>query len=139
MSDSFSRLWPNLPTQTRLVLFAAAYLAFWFFAAIRVFSRRPFTSWGLGVALVFSLLFGFSLLAEVRSAGMKRDGVILAEEVTGFQGDAASYQPSFAEPLHAGTEFRLLEERGAWWRIELPDGRTTWITAASAETVRSKE
>ena len=129
----------DLPPQSRLVLFGAAYLAFWLFAGIRVFSRRPFTSWGLGVTLLFSLLFGLSLFVEARSAGVKRDGVLLAEEVTGYQGDAASYQPSFEEPLHSGTEFRLLEDRGGWWQIELPDGRTTWIPARSAEMVKRGE
>jgi tetratricopeptide (TPR) repeat protein len=128
----------DLPSQSRLVFFGAAYLAFWLFAGIRIFSRRPFTSWGLGVTLLFTLLFGISLFVEARSAGMKREGVILAGEVTGFQGDATSYQPSFEEPLHSGTEFRLLEERGAWWQIELADGRTTWIPAGSAEMVRGK-
>ena len=126
----------DLSPQTRLLFFGAAYLTFWFFAGIRIFSRRPFTIWGLGVTLLFSLLFGLSLFAEARQAWTKRDGVILAEEVIGYQGDAVSYQPSFAEPLHNGTEFTLLEERGAWWQIELPDGRTTWIPARSAEMVR---
>lgn len=126
----------DLPSQSRLVLFGAAYLTFWLFAGIRIFSRRPFTSWGLGLTLLFSLLFCLSLYAGVRQAGMMRDGVILAEEVMGYQGDAASYQPSFEEPLHAGTEFRLLEDRNEWWQIELPDGRTTWIPATSAETVK---
>ncbi len=125
----------DLAAKTRLILLGFAYVSFWIFAGMKIFTRRPFTSWGLGVALLFILLFGGSLLAESRGATMGHSGVILAPEVSGRQGDADSYQPSFEEPLHAGTEFTLKEKRQGWWRIELPDGRTTWIPAKSAELV----
>ena len=57
-------------------------------------------------------------------------------EVIARQGDAESYQPSFEAPLHAGTEFKLREERGAWWQIGLSDGRNAWIPAKSGELLR---
>jgi tetratricopeptide (TPR) repeat protein len=126
----------DLRTRTRLIVFGAFYLAFWIFVGIKIFSRRPFTSWGLGIALLFSLSFGASLFVQSRQSTGNTDGVILAQEVIGRQGDAESYQPSFKDPLHAGTEFTLLEDRGAWWQIELPDGRTSWIPAKSGELVR---
>ena len=66
---------------------------------------------------------------------MSHAGVIIDQEVIGRQGDAESYQPSFEDPRHGGTEFALLEERGAWWQIELPDGRRSWIPARSGELV----
>ena len=126
----------DLGTQTRLILFSIFYISFWIFAAIKIFSKRPYTSWGLGVALFFTILFGGSLLVERHQANSIREGVILDLEVSARQGDAESYQPSFADPLHAGTEFKLLENRGAWWQIELPDGRSAWIPAKSGELVR---
>jgi tetratricopeptide (TPR) repeat protein len=125
----------DLNAKTRLILFSAAWLFFWTFAGIKIFSRRPFTSWGLGVALFFALLFGSSLMVESSEPMMHQEGVILSHEVIGRQGDAESYQPSFEAPLHAGTEFMLLENRGEWWRIELPDGRSSWIPSRSAELV----
>ena len=81
------------------------------------------------------LLLG-SLLAGEASARALRDGVILAEEVVARKGDGTAYQSSFVDPLHAGTEFRLLEARAGWYRIRLSDGRTAWIPAGSAELVR---
>jgi hypothetical protein len=30
----------------------------------------------------------------------------------------------------------LLEDRGEWWQIELPDGRSCWIPEKSSELVR---
>jgi tetratricopeptide (TPR) repeat protein len=125
----------DLGTHARLILFAIFYASFWTFAGIRIFTRRPFTRWGLGVTLLFTLLFGASLFMDSRQSAMGHAGVILDPEVTGRQGDAESYQPSFEEPLHGGTEFTLLEDRGAWWQIELPDGRSSWIPAKRGELV----
>jgi tetratricopeptide (TPR) repeat protein len=127
----------DLQTQTRLILFGIFYVSFWLAAGVKIFSRRPFTSWGLGVTLLFTLLFGVSLFMEARQANSIREGVIIYPEVIARQGDAESYQPSFEAPLHAGTEFKLLEERTAWWQIELPDGRNAWIPAKSGELVRN--
>ena len=128
----------DLGTKTRVIIFAVFYTAFWAFVSIRIFSKRPFTTWGLSVTLLFSLLFASSLFMEDRQSGIVRDGVILEPEVIGRQGDAESYQPSFEAPLHGGTEFTLLENRGAWWRIELADGRSSWIAAKSGELVKRR-
>ena len=129
----------DLGTKIRLALFGIAYIFFWIFAGTKIFSRRPFTSWGLGVTLVFTVLFGSSLFVESRESSKRGEGVILAPEVIARQGDAESYQPRFEAPLHAGAEFTLLEQRGAWWRIELPDGRSCWIPAKSGELVKERK
>jgi len=126
----------DLDTGTRLVLFVIAYVTFWLFAAVRIFSQRPYTRWVPAVSLFFCLMFGLSLYIEHYQAQTDPAGVILKPEVTARQGDAESYQPSFEHPIHAGAEFLLLENRGSWWQIELPDGRSCWIPAESAELVR---
>lgn len=126
----------DLGIRTRVTLFAFFYASFWLFAGMKIFSRRPFTSWGLGITLLFSLIFGMSLFMEGHQAAYANEGVLLLPETVARQGDAESYQPSFGEPLHAGTEFMLREARGDWWQIELPDGRSAWIPAKSAELVK---
>jgi tetratricopeptide (TPR) repeat protein len=128
----------DLGTQARLILFALFYISFWIFIGIKIFIQRPFTSWGLGVTLLFTLLFGSSLGVESYQSKMNHTGVIIDSEVIGRQGDAEAYQPSFEDPLHAGTEFTLLEERGTWWQVELPDGRSSWIPAKSGELVKKE-
>ena len=126
----------DLGTQTRLILFGIAYVFFWIFAGVKIFSQRPYTTWALSIAVFFTLLFGTSLYIEGLQSNTSLEGVILDFEVIARQGDADSYQPSFEDPLHAGTEFMLLEDRGAWWQIELPDGRSCWIPEKSGELVR---
>ena len=126
----------DIGTKTRLVLFGISYVLFWIFAGLKIFSRRPYTSWMLSISLFFTLLFGASLYIERHQSTTSLEGVILDPEVIARQGDADSYQASFEDPLHAGTEFMLLEDRGAWWQIELPDGRTCWIPSRSSGLVR---
>ena len=126
----------DFSTKTRLILFGISYALFWVLAGIKVFSQRPYTSWVLTISLFFTLLFGSSLYVERHQATTGLEGVILDSEVIARQGDADSYQSSFNDPLHAGTEFMLLEDRGAWWQIELPDGRNCWIPEKSGELVK---
>ncbi|MFC1843579.1 hypothetical protein ACFLZ5_02175 [Thermodesulfobacteriota bacterium] len=126
----------DLGIKTRLILFGIAYVFFWIFAGIKIFSQRPYTNWTLAISLFFTLLFGISLSVEQYQATRNPEGVILAPEIMARQGDAESYQPSFEDPLHAGTEFILLEERGVWWQIELPDGRSCWIPSSSGALVK---
>jgi tetratricopeptide (TPR) repeat protein len=123
-------------TKTRLILFGISYVLFWIFAGLKIFSKRPYTSWVLTISLFFFLLFGTSLYVEHHQSAASFEGVILAPEVIARQGDAESYQPSFEDPLHTGTEFILLEDRDAWWQIELPDGRNCWVSSRSGALVK---
>ena len=84
---------------------------------------------GITIMMVVSLVMDDITLSTLK------DGVITAEEVVARKGDGIAYQRSFVDPLHQGTEFRLLEERAGWYYIELTDGRTGWIPDTSAEMV----
>ncbi len=97
--------------------------------------RRRGRWWSAALGGAALLLLG-SLLAGEAGARSRRDGVVLAGEVVARKGDGTAYQSSFVDPLHAGTEFRLLEQRAGWYRIRLSDGRTAWIPAEAAELVR---
>jgi tetratricopeptide (TPR) repeat protein len=127
-----------LPEPLKLHLFAGAFAAACLLGAgvllgapVRRRSRwLPAAAGGLALLLLGSLIAGESRRRSLR------DGVILAEEVVARKGDGTAYQSSFVDPLHAGTEFRLLESRAGWYRIRLSDGRTAWIPASAAELVR---
>jgi hypothetical protein len=83
-----------------------------------------------------SLLFAGSLAADEISYNKNRPGVIISSEVSARKGNSETYESSFKEPLHSGTEFILLEERGGWLNIELADARTCWVPAKDVEMVR---
>jgi len=102
---------------------------------VRFFASRPWTRWGTAICLLLFLLFLGSLLIDQYTRSTNRSGVIVASEVTARKGDGETYQPSFENPLHAGTDFKLVEERGKWLYIELQDGRRAWVPLKSAEFV----
>ena len=83
---------------------------------------------------VLSLALMASLITELTLARHTQPGVILASEVLARKGDGKMYAAAFLEPLHSGTEFQRLEDRGSWWHIRLLDGQTCWIPSATAET-----
>ena len=50
-----------------------------------------------------------------------------ASEVTVRQGDSDGYRPALDAPVHAGTEVEVLECRGSWSQVRLPDGLSGWL------------
>jgi uncharacterized protein YgiM (DUF1202 family) len=56
--------------------------------------------------------------------------------VVARKGNSETYEPSFKDPLHSGTEFTLIEDRGDWYQIELADARTCWVTSKDVALVR---
>jgi hypothetical protein len=127
----------DLSSRTRWIIFGIAYLLFWFIAFVRLArgGRSP------GVVAIFPLvvvlLIGGSLAANYFWPP-KQAGVLLVPEEVARKGDGLSYKPSFAEPLHAGLDFDLLEKRNGWLHIELRDGRSCWIPENSASIVSDK-
>ncbi|MBF0196499.1 MAG: hypothetical protein HQL32_02260 [Planctomycetes bacterium] len=77
---------------------------------------------------LLALLFTASILyARHIHHESSSHGIVFASQVTARKGDAYVYQPSFMHPLHSGTEFRVLEDRGEWLMVKLSDGRECWL------------
>lgn len=87
------------------------------------------------VATLLTLCFLVSLIVETNTQAARISGVITADEVIARQGDGRSYEPSFKEPLHTGTEFDLLERRTGWFHIKLADDNEAWIPDDNAELI----
>jgi SH3-like domain-containing protein len=49
------------------------------------------------------------------------------------KGNGEGYDPQFEQPLHDGIEFRVIEQRGGWLRIELADGNQGWVRSREVE------
>lgn len=123
-------------TGTRMRIFAAAWALLWGLLLMRSLGYR----WvpreiaiGLGAAAV---LLAASMLYEAAVSRSAVEGVIVAPDSVARQGDGDSYESAFRDPLHAGAEFRVLEQRPDWLRVELPDGRRCWLRAADVELVQ---
>ncbi len=85
-------------------------------------------------AILLSCLLA-SVVVETHRRGNTTYGVVTASEIVARQGDGPNYPPSFQDPLHAGTEFELVEQRPGWFHIELSDGSDAWIPDAAAGLV----
>ena len=125
----------DIPSRVRLIAFAASFAALWIAAAVRLLIRAGALRIVIAIAAAASAIFAASLVVDAVSLRRTPEGVITAGEVTGRMGDSETYQPSFKEPLHAGTEFRLVERRAGWWLVELENGERAWIPDGAAELV----
>lgn len=122
-------------TAARAKLALGAFAALWVLLTVRTFVARR---WLVVTAIVCGLASA-SLFTSVQvdrwTDANTPPGVLLAPDVAVYKGPGEGYQRQFVQPLQAGVEFTLRERRGGWWRIELPDGQSGWIEAATAELV----
>ena len=84
---------------------------------------------------LLTVCFLTSVVLEARARSHRVTGVITVPEVIARQGDGPNYPESFKDPLHAGTEFDLLERRSGWFHIRLSDDSDGWIPDHSADLV----
>ena len=84
---------------------------------------------------LFTVCFLSSIVLENRSRANTICGVITAGQVVARQGDGPNYPESFKGPLHAGTEFDLLERRSGWFHVRLSDDSDGWIPDNAADLI----
>ena len=124
----------DLSQSIRSTIFIASYLGFWVIAGVVFLTPWQISPWTLAPFAIVTLLLASSLfLANYGTEAAA--GVITDREVIARKGDSRSYQSSFTDALHAGTEFILLEKRGAWLHVELKDKRQCWLPARSSELI----
>jgi len=126
----------DLSTKTRVISFTFCFLLLWIFTSIRIFLDKPAIGWCIVVTAVLSLCLAGSLAADEINLAKSRPGVIISHEVIARKGNSETYEPSFKDPLHAGTEFTLIEARTDWYYVELADARTCWVPSKDVEMVR---
>lgn len=93
---------------------------------LRTASFAPLTAW---VVLLASLA-----LDPTRSA--RDEAVVVAEEAIARSADSINAPSRFGEPLPAGTEVAIVEDRGGWLQIRLANGRSAWLTRSQIERLR---
>lgn len=134
--------WRHLvPLRVRVAAAAAAWLLLWALVAVRISLRAPADSttlrWryaiaaGAAVAAVLAATVAIDLLERSRDAR----GVVLRSGTPLRKGSGEGFAAVGDPALGSGTEFRRLESRPGWLRVELADGRTGWIDAAAAGLV----
>lgn len=101
-----------------------------FLLALAGFFWRPRLMNRLALGAFFlTLVWGLSAAYDWYRFDLTSRGVVIKDGVIARKGDAESYAPALTRPLRAGSEFRLLEERGDWILVELSGGQQGWIRA----------
>jgi hypothetical protein len=126
----------NTSTGFRWWMFAVLWIGFWGSWFWKERSSRKEARISLVATGILSIALLGSLIAESIMRKNTEPGVITAKEIVARKGDGNMYAPAFLDPLHSGTEFQCLENRGKWWHIRLADGQTCWIPAPAAEEVK---
>jgi len=122
--------------RTRFVLTCVFFAALCTCLIVTVWlGRTPTTTTAAAIFGVLMLCLLASVIVESRRRARMLSGVITIEQVVARQGDGQNYPPSFKDPLHAGTEFDLLERRPGWFHIQLSDNSGGWIPDDAAELI----
>ena len=110
-----------------------AYVLAWIAGAARLLGVRRATT-GIVAGAVLALACAAPLVIERALDAGPDHAVIVAREVVGLNGPSVgAYGPTFASPLQAGLECRIMERRGDWVRIRLADARDTWVPRQAIE------
>ena len=104
-------------------------------AAIVWFGKRASWMTAVIICAVLTVCLLSSLIVETKTQVSRICGVITAKEMIARQGDGQNYSPSFKDPLHAGTEFDVLESRPGWLHIKLFDDSDGWVPETAAELI----
>lgn len=131
----FVTLWHVWPYELRLFLFVAFQLLGWGMAGRLFYNRTKVIYATVAGSVLLSILLGVSLLASLNAWDNPVDGVIIENEVVARHGDGLIYANAFKSPLHSGTEFGLIEQRGDWYHVELLDGSQCWLPRQSVALV----
>ena len=106
--------------------------------SVTVMLWRGKSAGAVATATICGLLtvsFLASAVLEARTQAHQVCGVITDQQVVARQGDGPNYPESFKDPLHAGTEFDLLERRSGWLHVRLSDDSDGWIPDKTAELI----
>ena len=125
--------WQNrisYPTKVYLS-FSLAILAF-ILGLLAIFTQPKLWRWAAGIAVVAMVFMVFSAAYDWQRFDATRHGVITSGESIARKGGAESYEPAFTEPLPEGTEFTVVQPRGNWLQISLPDDKEGWIPKKDA-------
>ena len=127
------------PAVWRYVAYAS-YVLFWVFITLRWMGTKsrfqpPMAL--LAICLVVALIAGPAFYMAVQRMRLPAAGVVLQDQTELLKGNGAGYQPRIDQPLSAGVEFQLIEQRPdpdeqLWYRIRLADDTDGWIRAERA-------
>ena len=107
----------------------------WFLLTLRLrLPRREFVITG-GLAVGLALSFAASVIWQVREDARHPRAVLVGSPTILRLGRGEGYDPALQQPLGPGVEMRVLQQRGDWAEVRLPNDQTGWLPLAVLEAV----
>lgn len=128
--------WHRWSVPTRLVILALANTLLWAALARLLYGRTRWHYLSIAAAATMTLIFALSLVTSQQRWDNEVEGVVVEREVIARQGNGYIYDNAFTSPLHAGTEFSVIERRVDWYHARLLDGTTCWLPATGIALVK---
>ncbi len=122
----------RFPVGTRVTIALIAYALFWLALLSRLNRRTHAPKYMAPTFAILWLSLGVSIAVSQWHDTRTTEGVLINNEVTIRKGNGETYEPQFNRPLHEGVEFRVINQRGGWVHLELPDGNRGWIRKSDA-------
>lgn len=88
------------------------------------------------LAVIPALVWLAMMLSVITASDPGADAVVLADATVLRTADSTGAPPTLPNPLPAGAEVVIREERGAWTRVALADGSTGWLPGSAIERVQ---
>lgn len=111
------------------------YVLFWILLLARGWVKVASLRLAIAACGVLWLAAGTSVAVDLVQSGSVKEGVTTSSDIVVRKGNGEGYDPQFAESLHEGVEFRVIDERGGWYKVQLPDGNSGWIRQSQAEII----
>lgn len=127
--------WHRWPWSIRAAVLAIAVINLWGVLGVMLYRSHRWLKISAASMAALSLLAFTSLLVSHQGWDNPVDSVVIDREVLARQGNGVIYGSAFKSPLHAGTEFSVIEHRGGWYHAQLLDGARCWIPSKSAALV----
>jgi tetratricopeptide (TPR) repeat protein len=127
----------DFSAKTRFIVGGIGFAVFCIWLTLKLWlTRWPAAKVVCTLSALLAICMLISVMTEYYTAKRNLSGVILIESIVARQGDGNNYPPSFNEPLHAGVEFDVIEQRSGWLHIQLANGHDAWIPEQSSELIQ---
>ena len=88
------------------------------------------------LAVLPALIWLAMMLSILYARDPGADAVVLTDATVMRTADSAGAPPALPNPLPAGAEVVIREDRGSWTRVALADGTTGWLPSRALERVQ---
>ena len=87
------------------------------------------------IAVVLGLAAGTSVVWQATDEAKCPYAVIVGDDCTLRLGRGEGYDPALKQPLGPGVELRILQQRGDWIEVSLPNDQTGWLPESVVQRV----